>query len=268
MRRGHPGTALAAAVALGLAAAPVAADSIDITSVKDQLVVLRASGDEYVALVPFETSSQHFYYGNSRAMYRQQTFLSSADEGTSVERVFWSPITANESRLVFDSGIWTLRCGDRELELDPVANVEAERLLGSASFREPRWKREAYLLARDAEHHYYYVDHLHSARGGSGFRLFIGKKGRLKQVKLSDVVHDSEGEIFVTARGELRVETTPDRAAPALMWKRRGTTTALLTVPVERNPYLIYQELGVYAGEQFGTPCDRVTEPAAAARSK
>jgi hypothetical protein len=263
---------LAAAVALGLAATPVAADraetSIDITSIKDQLVVLRAGGDEYVALVPFETSSQHFYYGNSRAMYRQQTFLTSTDEGTAVERVFWSPVTANESRLVFDNGIWTLRCGDRELELDPVANVEAERLLGSASFREPRWKREAYLLARDAEHHYYYIDHVRSARGGSGFRLFIGKKGRLNQIKLADVVRDSEGEIFVTARGELHVETTPDSPAPALIWKRRGAgkATVLLTVPVERNPYLIYQELGVYAGEQFGTPCEQPRAPTA--RSK
>lgn len=241
---------------VGVVRADSDAPAVDISNVKDELVVLRGKAGHYVAIVPFELSSKHFYFGDKKRMYRQQTFLNSVDDGTTIERVFWAPRANHESRIEFKDGIWTLRCGDRATQLDLAANLEAERLLASAEFRDVRWKREAYLLGRDNSHNYYYIDHQLDAQGSAGFRMFIGRKGKMKRSKLTTVVRDSEGEVFATSRGELHVISTGDATRPQLTWKRKSRSGDLITVPVERNSYLIYEELGVYSGQELGTPCD------------
>jgi hypothetical protein len=230
--------------------------TVDISPVRDELVVLRGNEGHYVAIVPFELSSKHFYFGTKERMYRQQTFLNSVDEGTTIERVFWSPRSNNDARIEFKDGTWTLQCGERETVLNLAANLEADRLLASAKFQDRRWNREAYLLGRDKSHNYYYLDHEVGAQGSAGFRLFVGRKGAMKRVKLTTVVRDTEGEVFATSRGELHVISTGDSHRPVLSWKRRDKTGDLVTVPVERNSYLIYEELGVYRGMDLGTPCD------------
>jgi hypothetical protein len=40
------------------------------------------------------------------------------------------------------------------------------------------------------------------------------------------------------------------------MWMKGKAQTKLIFLPVEANVPMIYTELGVYAGEKLGTPCD------------
>ena len=69
---------------------------------------------------------------------------------------------------------------------------------------------------------------------------------------MTNVVSDSEGDIFATKSGELRLVL--DRKESA--WVKGKQRTALELLPLEDNVQLIYSELGVYAGEPLGTPCD------------
>ena len=51
---------------------------------------------------------------------------------------------------------------------------------------------------------------------------------------------------FILSKGE-RTET---------LWIQNAARKKLLQVKVEENLPLIYTELGVYAGQRLGTPCD------------
>ena len=41
--------------------------------------------------------------------------------------------------------------------------------------------------------------------GGKGYRVFVGKKGAMKQLPLTDVASDSAGDVFSTKTGDLRL---------------------------------------------------------------
>ncbi len=80
----------------------------------------------------------------------------------------------------------------------------------------------------------------------------------MKPVALVNIVSDSEGDIFASKRGRLRLIFTHGGRDRQRTWewisgkKRRSLTD----VPVLRNIMLIYRDLGVYDGKRLGTPCD------------
>jgi len=65
--------------------------------------------------------------------------------------------------------------------------------------------RVPHVFARDDAGVYYYVDRIAKVYGGKGFRVFVGKKGAMKQLALTDVASDSEGDVFSTKTGDLRL---------------------------------------------------------------
>jgi len=65
------------------------------------------------------------------------------------------------------------------------------------------------------------------------------------------VVSDSEGEIFASTSGKLRLVVGKQSA----QWIAGGTANLLL-LPLNENYGLIYNELGVYLKEKLGVPCD------------
>ena len=84
------------------------------------------------------------------------------------------------------------------------------------------------------------------------YRLFVGPKGNLAQAKMTNVVSDSEGDIFATKTGSLRLIL--DRRESS--WIENDKPKPLRLVPVEDNLSMIYNDLGIYSGERLGTPCD------------
>ena len=113
------------------------------------------------------------------------------------------------------------------------------------------WRRVAHALSRDDRGVYYYVDRMQDEYGGKGYRLFAGQKGGLKELGLTNIVSDSEGEIFASKKGELRFVQGGGKAT----WIKGEKKTELVTVPLDMNLALIYGDLGVYEGS-LGTPCD------------
>jgi hypothetical protein len=58
--------------------------------------------------------------------------------------------------------------------------------------------------------------------------------------------------IFTTKKGELRLVL--DRKKPS--WFQGKAETELINLPLDDNRVMIYTDLGVYAGQRLGTPCD------------
>ena len=122
--------------------------------------------------------------------------------------------------------------------------LDAARYLPSAL-------RLPYALARSRRGVYYYVD-IADKKGAKDYRVYIGMRGRMKKQRMVDIVVDSEGAIFSTQNGSLRLVIEKTSAT----WIRRKRAKKRIWVPVSANLPLIYNQLGVYLGKRLGVPYD------------
>lgn len=157
------------------------------------------------------------------------------------------------SSATFDAGKkqCEIRCGIRTVRLDAMAPQQAKEVLLAATYTDPPKHRVPHALARDTKGIYYMVDKSEAA-GARDFNLYVGPKGNLKLQKMTNVVADSEGEVFSTKTGSLRFVIGKNEAS----WIRGKASTNLLRVPVAEDLPMIYEELGPYVGLKLGTPCD------------
>ena len=89
--------------------------------------------------------------------------------------------------------------------LTEISGDKAKAVLDKSQFLSPGLVRRPHLLARDDMGIYYYVDKLSERHGGKAFRVFVGKRGAMKQVPLVDIAMDSAGQVFSTKTGDLRL---------------------------------------------------------------
>ncbi|MGZ3446205.1 MAG: hypothetical protein ACXWLG_12430 [Myxococcaceae bacterium] len=249
-----PAVALALLFRLSLAAEP-AADPIDVSAVRDQLVVVADGKGHYIAVIPFGDSIwEHLYWSaDGKDFYQQRVFGGGSSGTESFERSFWEPRVRGRSGASFGmhDGTYKLWCGERTTVFTSTEPGKAKALLAGAKFHPPLWKYRAYALARDDSGTYYYVDRRRED-GSMEFRLYSGPRGSMKPLKMVNVVSDSEGDIFSTRSGELRLVLDKKESA----WVQKGKRQTLKSLPVEDNVALIYDDLGVYSGQPLGTPCD------------
>lgn len=167
-----------------------------------------------------------------------------------------------------DSGkSYSCRCGKRTTPLTEVKKEDVDKLIASATFMPPSWDRIPERLLRDDRGTYYLVDRLRTKDrlDRRDFRLFVGQRGKMKQVPLKDIVDDSEGMIFSTKSGELRLVFGSAGHAEGdklpkddFKWIEGKKSLGLTDVPLDSamNARLIYMDLGPYLGVRLGTPCD------------
>jgi hypothetical protein len=253
--------ALFVALSSSVVAAPTlaAADAtINVDTTRDKMVVLTDGKDHYITVVPYEMGDNSFFYGDGKKFYSVPVRGGGSERGKRFDITFVDPRYytgfQEHSSLDFRDGKYTVSCGERTVTLNPVEEAQAKTLLKAATFEGSPRKRKAYALARDTEGKYYFVDTGRTPETAKSFRLFVGTKGNLKLQKMTNVVSDSEGDIFATKTGSLRMilNKTPKESS----WVVNGKPGKLLLVPVEDNIAMIYNELGVYSGERLGTPCD------------
>ncbi|HEY5284483.1 MAG TPA: hypothetical protein VIM14_16960 [Polyangia bacterium] len=228
--------------------------AVDISAVKKDLVVLSDGKQHYLAVVPFGEVSEHLYYGDGKRFHAQRVSGGGRNGDEAWDRIFWEP-RVNEpwkGGVDFHKGKYTVQCGDRATEFKPVEANEQSKILGTAAFFKALWIHRAYSLARDNKGNYYFVDRLREPKDNKTFRLFAGTRGNLKLLKMTNVVSDSQGDIFTTKKGELRLVL--DRKKPS--WFSGKAETELISLPLEENRIMIYTDLGVYTGQRLGTPCD------------
>jgi hypothetical protein len=117
--------------------------------------------------------------------------------------------------------------------------------------------RRPYLLGRDDSGVYYYVDVIAKQYGGKGFRVFVGKKGAMKEMPLTDVASDSAGDVFATKSGDLRLVGGRGGAGDRkVTWIRGGKRTEVIWLDLDVNSRLIFRDLGIY--KFTGTICDNI----------
>jgi hypothetical protein len=254
--------ALALALAIGLPAAsakaPPAAPApptVDVSAFKDKLEVLHDGKKHYVALVPFEEGGwKHVFYGDGRSFYLLRIIGTGSTGREAFDLTFWEPrVKARyQASLELKNGKYEALCGTRKTELQPLPRDEADKLIAGAKFYEALWRFRAFALARDDKGTYYFVDRQREPEDSLNFRLYSGQRGSLKPLKMVNVVSDSEGQIFSTKAGDLRLVLDRKEAA----WVKGKSRTTLTPLPIEDNAQLIYTDLGAYTGQRLGTPCD------------
>ncbi len=147
-----------------------------------------------------------------------------------------------------------LRCGPREIQLEELAGDDKRALLESVRIVPRPDPRVAHALARDKKGVYFYVDRGATEATEKDFRLYVGPPGRVRLQKMRDIVTDTEGQIFSSVRGRLKLFLGRNDAE----WQAGRTVQKLTRVDPAENLDLIYGRLGVYLGQPLHTPCDRL----------
>jgi hypothetical protein len=248
-------------------AAPDPAEVIDASAFRAKLAVYTDGEGHYLAAPPDLSDDAvrgMLYWSPDGKTFWAQRVPSFGGSGTeSFDLTFWEPRIRDGWRRSFGrkGAVATLQCDERETTFQALPAEQAKPMLEAATFLKARWKHMAYALARNDEGVYFFVDRKREPPDSKAFRLYMGKKGELKPLKMVNVVSDSEGDIFATKSGELRLiipkgGSGADVEHKEPTWIKGKKKTALTWVPVEDNAYMIYVELGVYAGQLLGTPCD------------
>jgi hypothetical protein len=228
---------------------------VDVVAVKDKLRILTDGKKHYLALIPFDDSGwTHVYYGDGKTFHALRIIGSGASGKESFDLTFWEPrVKARyQASVEFRGGKYGVQCDTRKTELTAVPEPESTAMIAGATFHKPLWRFRAFALARDDRGNYYYVDRQREPEDSLNFRLFSGPRGSLKPLKMVNVVSDSEGQIFSTKAGDLRLVLDRKEAA----WVKGKARTKLTPLPIEDNAALIYTDLGAYTGQRLGTPCD------------
>jgi hypothetical protein len=234
---------------------PPAEELIDVSANKAKLKVLSDGKSHYVAIEPFGSSFEGFFYSSDGKTFYQQRVSGGGSSGTeSFDKIFWDPRRQQpyQGSISFRDKKYDVQCEERHSELKELPAADATKLVDAAKFYKSRWKRMAYALARDNTGKYYYVDKLREPENNKNFRLWVGPKGAMKAQKMTNVVSDSAGDIFATKTGELRLVLNKNES----LWQESEKKVKLISLPIDDNHQMIYSELGVYTGEKLGTPCD------------
>jgi hypothetical protein len=251
MRRYVASFAIAFVIAVGAVAFAGDDDAVDVSEFREHMVVLTDGDGHYLITAPVSKHYSWAFVGDGKKFYKMRGFGGGLQAGTSYSYRFWSPRFSNRASIEWRNKKWTVSCGQREVEVSVVPDDEAKKMIAEATFHEPLWKRSAYRLARDDRGTYFYIDRARDDYGGRDWHVYKGQKGNLKKLKMKNIVHDSEGDIFSMKKNKKRLIVDNETA----VWIDGKKRTELVFLPLLPNLELIYAELGVYVDE-LGTPCD------------
>jgi hypothetical protein len=247
---------------LSSAAADPKPKPVDIKPFRDQLVVL-TDGDGGTYVVQPGSDGRAFYGtgGKSKNFYEQIIYGRSSDGSAgSWDLSIWAPRVPNLQPGSIGKkadGTYFRYCGqDNTTTLTQVTGDKAKAVLDKSAFFTSAIIRRPYLLARDDGGIYYYVDVIRKDYGGKGFRVFVGKKGAMKQKPLTDIASDTAGDVFATKTGDLRMVRDAEKDSSTVTWVKGEKRVTLRVLDTDANSVLIFKDLGVYGF--VGTICDNL----------
>jgi hypothetical protein len=250
---------LAVLVAAGVASGEPKPKPVDTKAFRDKLIVLQdQSGGSYI-VANQRGSDPRVFYGTGKTVYEQIVMAKSWNEDSWSIHVMAprAPQNRHASLVYKQDKTYSLFCGDTETGLTQVTGDKAKQILDKSAFMTTGLIHRAVVLARDDHGVYYYVDAVRDEYGGKGFRLFVGRKGGMKELPLLDIASDSSGQVFATKGGELKLDyrkTNDPDANDTAIWVRGDKREPLVVLDVLLNSPVIYGELGVYTFT--GTVCD------------
>ncbi|MEO6774098.1 MAG: hypothetical protein ABI467_13955 [Kofleriaceae bacterium] len=203
----------------------------------------------------FDDAGAWVFYGDAKTLYQQRIIGASSDPQGGYDWSIWAPrvTTLQQAEVETKNGRLTVQCGVKDLRvLTQLKADEAKVFFAKATFYPPLWQRQTRFLARDDDGIYYFVDELREEYGGQGYRVFVGEKGAMKELGMTNVVEDSGGFIFATKGGSLKIIS--DKKSNTAYWVKGGKKVELTELVPMDNRHLIYRSLGVYG--TVGTVCD------------
>jgi hypothetical protein len=220
----------------------------------ERLTLVTDGHGRYLAFIPFAGLEGPVLAGDAQGLHLQRVFGGGSEGERAFSFVFWEPRARVPAEAAFDfrEGTYTLTCGRQQTRFTPVPAKQARGLLQRLPLREVRWQRRAWALARDEEGTYYYVDRARQPEDSTDFRVYVGTRGRVVGEAAELLASDADGEVFAFSGGKLRFA---HRARQAEL-RAGGQKQPLTWLEVEAHAPLIYSQLGAYAGERLGTPCD------------
>jgi len=255
---------LAGLVLLGVAAVAGAEPTptvVDIRPFRDQLMVFLDSTNHIYVVKPHKQSPKQptvkprVWYGQAGKPLYEQIGVGYSLNGTSYSYPSWAPRISGVKPGYFQrraDGSFHKLCDKEDLVLTQLTGDKAKAVLDKSKLMTEYLMRRPHLLARDDSGVYYYVDRLSEHYGGRGFRVYVGRKGAMKQLPLTDVATDEAGEVFATKTGDLLLNHTND----TVTWSRGGKKSQLTYLNVDRNSVVIFTDLGIY--QFIGTLCDNI----------
>lgn len=244
-----------------------APEAVDVSALKDKLLVLHDGAGHYVVVDPDAPYGGNTFVGDGKTFHKVRTTGGSKMGTESWSATCWDPRVRHGSNSpasieMRDSGkTYQISCGKKTTAVQPLPAEEAKKMVGEAKFFGTLWSRLPERLLRDDTGVYYLVDRLRTeeANDRRDFRVYVGKRGEAKQLPLKDVVDDAKGLILATKDGNLRLITNTD-GKPEGKWIKGKKTVELTEVPIDNfdTARLIYMDLGPYSGQRLGSPCDDI----------
>lgn len=233
---------------------------VDIKPLRADLRVYQdGAGGTYVIYKP-DTSDARAWYGTGKILYEQRITGRSRDGSKQTWSLStWAPRVPNFRPGSIDKqpdGTIQKSCdGKDDAVLGELVGDKAKAVLDKVQLHTRAFVRWPQLIARDDAGIYYYIDRLDKDHGGQGFRVFVGRKGAMKQLPLLDVASDSAGQVFSTKSGDVRLVHTKDEQR-SIVWIKGGKRTELVALDNDNDALLIFSHLGVY--KFLGTICDNI----------
>jgi hypothetical protein len=241
------------------AAADPAPKPVDIKTLKSKATVLQdAQGGTYVV---FRTDDgRKLFYGPSTKAVYEQYVPGSGSSGDSYDLSVWAPRLTEVRYASFtykEDKSYVKSCGGKDdAVLTELTGDRARAILDKTEFLTSAIVHVPHLLARDDSGVYYYVDRIAKIYGGKGYRVFVGKKGAMKPMPLTDVASDSAGEVFSTKSGDLRLVRHSENNKDSMTWVKGEKRLELVFLDTDVNSAVIFKDLGIYTF--LGTLCDNV----------
>jgi hypothetical protein len=241
-----------------LAASPAIAEpkplKVDNSPFRKVALVLKDSGGNIYVVKP--APEPRLFYGTEKGVYEQVLTGRSAN-GDAWQLHAWAPRVPEMRPGTFlrnADGTFSKQCDGRDdHQLTQLTGEKAKAILEKTPHMSTALIRRPHMLARDDSGVYYYVDVVRNQYGGNGHRVFVGKKGTMKQLALTDVASDSAGDVFATKTGDLRLVRDGTTKAT---WIKGERKRELITLDVDVNSRLIFRDLGIY--KFLGTICDSI----------
>lgn len=248
---------------VGLAHAEPKPEKIDIKPFRDTLLVLVDAANNTYLVQPHDDSLTpkrpgRVWFAAPGKPFYEQVWVGRSANPPSWSYQTWAPrIPGIRPAYITKKadGSFTKGCGDLpDVQLTQLTGDKAKAVLDKATVMSEFLMRRPHMLARDDTGTYYYVDRLSRAYGSKGFRVYMGKKGAMKQMPLTDVASDTAGEVFSTKTGDLRLDRRAD--VNKMVWIRGEKRLELITLDVDANSVVIFTDLGIY--QYLGTICDNM----------
>ena len=228
---------------------------LKIEKMRERMIVLGDGQGHYlVHFAPVPEFDERLYYGDGKTFSVVPSRSWSWDTGQQTYKIHFDDprFGSRGTEFRFVKGKYSVQCGDQVTELQYPKGPTIKKILAKAKFARSPFDWKPHTLARNDDGEYFYVDRGRWDDNTKRYRVFKGFKGDLKKQKLKNIVNDSEGEIFSTEAGQLRLIQNRTE----YWWVAGERKQQLTIVPPEKNIGLIYNDLGVYSGVRFGTPCD------------